>query len=103
MTIYTSAAKTGFKIAEKIRPRKVKRAIHFALGKLPKSVQTGFKKMQISENMAARTAYESIYGSAQHGYTGYRWLHGSTLGTPTRRKVTTGVISTAGILKLMDD
>ena len=101
--VYKTAAKYGHKLAKMLAPEKVKRTTKAGLKMLPKGMQKGFVDLQKSEHVLARGAHKAINGTTQKGYQLYGWTYGKTLSTPTQRKVTSGVVTTAGILKLMDD
>ena len=96
--LFTTLSRFGYGVAKKIRPSKVKKALKPVVSKATKPALQGTKMA------GAETALiKGVKGAASKGFKGYRSLYGGTLGTSTRRKVTSGTIGGALGLDLIDD
>lgn len=112
--MYTALARFGYGIARSLRPSKVKKAFSGAKSKFtPKG--DGFDKFR-DPAKKLRTTSEQLLGkdktskvaSAVSGLSkkvgeGYRSAYMGTLGTSTRRKVTSAVIGTSFLKDILDD
>ena len=90
MAIYSSLARFGYGIAKSMRPSKIKKMIKPTVDKVKTKLPAG----KVS-NLAA--------GATDKISKGYRTAYASTLGTSTRRKVTSGVLATSFIKDILDD
>ena len=88
--MYTALARFGYGIARSLRPSKIKKMIKPTADKVMKKIPAG-----IASTMAA--------GATDKISKGYRTAYASTLGTSTRRKVTSGVLATSFIKDILDD
>ena len=88
--MYTALARFGYGIAKSLRPGKIKKKIKPTVDKLKSKLPAGK-----ASNLAA--------GATDKISKGYRTAYASTLGTSTRRKVTSGVIATSFIKDILDD
>ena len=88
--MYTALARFGYGIAKSLRPGKIKKKIKPTVDKLKSKLPTGK-----ASNLAA--------GATDKISKGYRTAYASTLGTSTRRKVTSGVLATSFIKDILDD
>jgi hypothetical protein len=95
--MYTSLARFGYGIATKLKPSNIKKFLQPALNKASKPKFTG--KAGAVEAKGIRI----LQGGAKKGYKGYTSLYGATLGSPTKRKVTSAVIGTSLLGSLLDD
>jgi hypothetical protein len=110
--MYASLARFGYGIARSLRPSKIKQV--FKSGKFtPKGdkfdkFRDTTKKLRTSAEVklgADKTAKikAAASGVADKVSKGYRSAYASTLGTSTRRKVTSGVLATSFIKDILDD
>ena len=88
--MYTALARFGYGIAKSLRPGKIKKIIKPTVDKLKSKLPAGK-----ASNLAA--------GATDKISKGYRTAYASTLGTSTRRKVTSGVLATSFIKDILDD
>jgi hypothetical protein len=95
--MYTALARFGYGIATKLRPSKVKSLIQPMYDKATKKAVTG--KMSATEDKFIR----GLQGAAKKGYKGYTKAYEATLGTSTRRKVTSGVLGGYTLGSIFDD
>jgi hypothetical protein len=96
--MYTALARFGYGIAKSLRPSKVKKLLKPAYDKATKKAFTG-TKMASGEAKAVK----ALSGAAQKGYSGYRKAYGATLGTSSKRKVTSGVLGGYTLGSMFDD
>lgn len=85
--MYTALARFGYGIAKALAPSNVKKILKPAYDLATKSALKGTKYASGEEKLI-----RGIKGAAQKGMSGYEKLYGATLGTETRRKVTSGVL-----------
>ena len=90
-------AKAGYKAARAIRPSKVKSLIQPMYDKATKKVVTG--KMSAVEDKFTR----GLQGAAKKGYKGYSKAYEATLGTSTRRKITSAGLGGYTLGSIFDD
>lgn len=95
--MYTALARFGYGIAKSIRPDKVKKFFQPGLEKIAKPA-TKKNKLSKSKKMFNKGAR----GTAKRGYEGYTKAYDFTLGSPTRRKVTTAALGGYGLSSLLD-
>ena len=88
--MYTALARFGYNIAKSLRPSKIKKSFKGAKTKIKSKLPAGK-----ASNLAA--------GATDKISKGYRTAYASTLGTSTRRKVTSGVLATSFIKDILDD
>ena len=88
--MYTALARFGYGIAKSLRPGKIKKIVKPTVDKLKSKLPAGK-----ASNLAA--------GATDKISKGYRTAYASTLGTSTRRKVTSGVLATSFIKDILDD
>ena len=88
--MYTALARFGYGLAKSLRPGKIKKKIKSTVDKLKSKLPSGK-----ASNLAA--------GATDKISKGYRTAYASTLGTSTRRKVTSGVLATSFIKDILDD
>ena len=88
--MYTALARFGYGLAKSLRPGKIKKKIKPTVDKLKSKLPAGK-----ASNLAA--------GATDKISKGYRTAYASTLGTSTRRKVTSGVLATSFIKDILDD
>jgi hypothetical protein len=112
--MYTALARFGYGIAKSLRPSKIKKVFKGAKTKItPKG--DGFDKFR-DTTKKLRTRSEQLLGPAkttkvQKAVSGagskinqaYRSAYMGTLGTSTRRKVTSGVLATSFVKDILDD
>ena len=110
--MYTSLARFGYSIAKNLRPSKIKKAFKGSKTKFtPKG--DGFDKFR---GKKLRTKAEQLFGPAKTTKVekavkgakskiaqGYRSAYMGTLGTSTRRKVTSAVLGTSFLNDILDD
>ena len=112
--MYTALARFGYGIARSLRPSKIKQVFKGSKTKFtPKG--DGFDKFRdTSKKLRTRSEIllgkdkTSKIGSAASGAAskigqGYRSAYMGTLGTSTRRKVTSAVIGTSFLKDILDD
>ena len=105
--MYTSLARFGYGLAKKLRPSKIKA---FLQGN-PVSKGDGFDRYRAMDTL--RTKSDILLGKKKSGLLkkgikgtkskiaqGYGKLYAGTLGTSTRRKVTSGTLTGFGAAKL---
>ena len=105
--MYASLARFGYSLAKKLRPSKLKAAIK---GK-PVVKGDGFDRYRAMDTL--RTKSDILLGKKKSGILkkgikgtkskiakGYGQLYAGTLGTSTRRKVTSGTLTGFGAAKL---
>lgn len=88
--MYTALARFGYGIAKSLRPGKIKKKIKPTVDKLKSKLPTGK-----ASNLAA--------GATDKIGKGYRSAYAATLGSSTKRKVTSAVIGTSFINDILDD
>ena len=88
--MYTALARFGYGIARSLRPSKVKKMIKPAADKVASKLPAGKSK-------------DLFAGASSKVGEGYRKAYGATLGTSTRRKVTSAVIGTSFLKDILDD
>lgn len=96
--MYTALARFGYGIAKSIRPSKVKKVLKPAVDKASQKAFTGAKMGKLEDK-----GIKALQGAASKGYKGYRSLYGATLGTSTRRKVSSGVLGGYTLGSMFDD
>ena len=88
--MYTSLARFGYKIAKNLRPGKIKKKIKPSVDKLKSKLPAGK-----ASNLAS--------GATDKIGKGYRSAYAATLGSSTKRKVTSAVLGTSFINDILDD
>ena len=88
--MYASLARFGYNIAKKLRPGKIKKKIKPTVDKLKSKLPSGK-----ASNLAA--------GATDKIGKGYRSAYAATLGSSTKRKVTSAVLGTSFINDILDD
>ena len=88
--IYPALARFGYGVARSIRPSKVGSAISKYT---PKAV----KDIEFSPMIA-----KGVEGAKKKVSSGYRSLYAGTLGSETKRKVTSGVLGTYGTMSFLN-
>ncbi len=88
--IYPALARFGYGVARAIRPSKVGSAISKYT---PKAV----KDIEFSPMIA-----KGVEGAKKKVSSGYRSLYAGTLGSETKRKVTSGVLGTYGTMSFLN-
>ena len=88
--IYPALARFGYGVARAIRPSKVGSVISKYT---PKAV----KDIEFSPMIA-----KGVEGAKQKVSSGYRSLYAGTLGSSTKRKVTSGVLGTYGTMSFLN-
>ena len=88
--MYASLARFGYKIAKNLRPGKIKKKIKPTVDKLKSKLPSGK-----ASNLAA--------GATDKIGKGYRSAYAATLGSSTKRKVTSAVLGTSFINDILDD
>jgi len=88
--IYPALARFGYGVARAIRPSKVASTISKYT---PKAV----KDIEFSPMVA-----KGVEGAKQKVSSGYRSLYAGTLGSETKRKVTSGVLATYGTMSFLN-
>jgi len=95
--LYGLLARFGYGVAKTVSPKNVKSFLKPAvdLATTPKLQAT---KLAGAENLLIK----GTRGAAKAGYKGYDYLYGAALGTPARRKITTGIATGYGISSFLD-
>ena len=88
--MYTALARFGYGIARSLRPSKVKKMVKPAADKVAAKLPSG-------------KASQMFAGASEKIGKGYRAAYSGTLGTSTRRKVTSAVIGTSFLKDILDD
>tara|TARA_R100001440_G_scaffold12010_1_gene21201 strand:- start:191 stop:457 length:267 start_codon:yes stop_codon:yes gene_type:complete len=88
--MYTALARFGYGIAKSLRPGKIKKMVKPAADKVASKIPAGKSK-------------DLLAGASSKVGEGYRKAYGATLGTSTRRKVTSAVIGTSFLKDILDD
>jgi len=88
--MYASLARFGYNIAKNLRPGKIKKKIKPTVDKLKSKLPSGK-----ASNLAA--------GATDKIGKGYRSAYAATLGSSTKRKVTSAVLGTSFINDILDD
>jgi len=88
--MYASLARFGYKIAKNLRPGKIKKKIKPSVDKLKSKLPAGK-----ASNLAS--------GATDKIGKGYRSAYAATLGSSTKRKVTSAVLGTSVINDILDD
>jgi|TARA_B100001059_G_C17463780_1_gene393483 hypothetical protein len=88
--MYASLARFGYKIAKNLRPGKIKKKIKPSVDKLKSKLPAGK-----ASNLAS--------GATDKIGKGYRSAYAATLGSSTKRKVTSAVLGTSFINDILDD
>jgi hypothetical protein len=88
--MYASLARFGYKIAKNLRPGKIKKKIKPSVDKLKSKLPAGK-----ASNLAS--------GATDKIGKGYRSAYAATLGSSTRRKVTSAVLGTSFLNDILDD
>ena len=88
--MYTALARFGYKIAKNLRPSKIKKKIKPSVDKLKGKLPAGK-----ASNLAS--------GATDKIGKGYRSAYAATLGSSTKRKVTSAVLGTSFINDILDD
>jgi len=88
--MYASLARFGYKIAKNLRPGKIKKKIKPSVDKLKSKLPAG-KASKIAS------------GATDKIGKGYRSAYAATLGSSTKRKVTSAVLGTSFINDILDD
>ena len=88
--IYPALARFGYGIARAIRPTKVASAIQ-------KITPVAVKEAEFSPIVS-----RGVEGAKKKIYSGYRSLYAGTLGSETKRKVTSGVLGTYGTMSFLN-
>ena len=88
--MYTALARFGYGIARSLRPGKIKKIVKPAADKVAAKLPSG-------------KASKMFAGASEKVGKGYRTAYGATLGTSTKRKVTSAVIGTSFIKDILDD
>ena len=96
--MYAALARFGYGLAKKIRPSKVKKVLKPAYEKATKKAFTGAKMSSLEDK-----GIKAIQGVSQKAYKGYRKAYGATLGTSTKRKVTSAALGGYTIGQMFDD
>jgi hypothetical protein len=96
--MYTALARFGYGIIKSIRPSKVKKLLTPAVKKATTPAMSGTRFAGAEDKLI-----KGIKGAASKGYKGYRSLYGATVGTPTRRKVTSAGLTGYGLGSFFDD
>ena len=92
--MYASLARFGYGIAKSLRPSNVKKVIDAGKSKITASMKP---------NRTNAKAKKGIEGAKTKTAKGYSKAYEATLGTPTRRKVTSGVLATSFINDILND
>ena len=98
-TLYRTLGSYGYKAAKAIRPSKIKKALTGS-NKIKKD---GFDKYRTMKKLRTKSEIllgvpktekiiKGTTGLGKKAYEGYRKAYASTLGTSTRRKVTSGTV-----------
>ena len=88
--MYASLARFGYNIAKKLRPGKIKKIVKPSVDKLKSKLPAG-KASKIAS------------GATDKIGKGYRSAYAATLGSSTKRKVTSAVLGTSFINDILDD
>lgn len=88
--IYPALARFGYGVARAIRPTKVASAIK-------NLTPVAVKEAEFSPMIA-----KGVEGAKNKLYSGYRGLYAGTLGSETKRKVTSGVLGTAATMSFLN-
>tara|TARA_Y100000385_G_C12569098_1_gene415528 strand:+ start:51 stop:317 length:267 start_codon:yes stop_codon:yes gene_type:complete len=88
--MYTALARFGYKIAKNLRPGKIKKKIKPSVDKFKSKLPAGK-----ASNLAS--------GATDKIGKGYRSAYAATLGSSTKRKVTSAVIGTSFLNDILDD
>jgi len=88
--MYASLARFGYKIAKNLRPGKIKKKQKPSVDKLKSKLPAGK-----ASNLAS--------GATDKIGKGYRSAYAATLGSSTKRKVTSAVLGTSFINDILDD
>ena len=96
--MYASLARFGYGLVKAIKPDKVKKFLQPGLEKIAKPAT---KAKKLSKTRA--TFNKGVRGVAKRGYEGYTKAYDFTLGSPTRRKVTTAALTGYGLSSLLDE
>ncbi len=88
--IYPALARFGYGVARAIRPSNVGSAIK-------KFTTQAVKDIEFSPMIA-----KGVEGAKQKVSSGYRSLYAGTLGSETKRKVTSGVLGTYGTMSFLN-
>ena len=88
--MYASLARFGYNIAKNLRPGKIKKKIKPSVDKLKSKLPAGK-----ASNLAS--------GATDKIGKGYRSAYAATLGSSTKRKVTSAVLGTSFINDILDD
>jgi len=88
--MYASLARFGYKIAKNLRPGKIKKKIKPSVDKLKSKLPAGK-----ASNLES--------GATDKIGKGYRSAYAVTLGSSTKRKVTSAVLGTSFINDILDD
>lgn len=88
--IYPALARFGYGVARAIRPSMVGSAIK-------KFTPQAIKDIEFSPMVA-----KGVEGAKQKVSSGYRSLYAGTLGSETKRKVTSGVLATYGTMSFLN-
>ena len=91
-------ARAGYKAARAIRPSKVKKMLKPAYDRATKPALQGTKFASGEASLI-----KGIKGAAKKGYEGYRGLYGATLGSSTKRKITSASLGGYTLGSWMDD
>lgn len=89
--MYPALARFGYGIVKKLRPSKIKNLIKPTAQKLGDKLPKGSRMAKIYE------------GTGSKMYSGYRKAYGATVGTSTRRKVTSGVLGGYTLGRIFDE
>ena len=88
--MYTSLARFGYAIAKNLRPGKIKKIVKPSVDKFKSKLPAG-KASKIAS------------GATDKIGKGYRSAYAATLGSSTKRKVTSAVLGTSFINDILDD
>ena len=96
--MYAALARFGYGIVKSLKPSKVKTLLTPAVKKATKPSMQGTRFAGAEDKLI-----KGIKGAASKGYKGYEKLYGATVGTPTRRKVTSAGLTGYGLGSFFDD
>ena len=110
--MYAALARFGYGLAKSIRPSKVKKILTGSKKVVEK--KDGFDKYRKMDKLRTKSEQllgvprtqkiaQGVEGLGQKAYKGYRKAYGATLGTSTKRKVTSAALGGYTIGQMFDD
>lgn len=110
--MYAALARFGYGLAKSIRPSKIKKILK-GKPKIEKK-NDGFDKFRTMDKLRTKSEQllgvprtqkiaQGVEGLGQKAYKGYRKAYGATLGTSTRRKVTSAALGGYTLGQMFDD